>query len=753
MADDMQRLVVSLEARIQSFEKALNKATGIADTRTAQIERRFATANARISRSMTTAMSASVIANQRLVAGMSASGVAAGAAAAQINTLPSAMRSTTQAANGMGMALGTLGTYLTVDQVIGYANAWTRLTRSLDASEQTFGINLKSAEELNALANEARIDVEAYTKTYIRAAAAIRDYGFDSDTAAKVTSTLAKALKLGGAAASEQASTILQFSQALQKGKLDGDEFRTVMENAGVVQELLAKRLKVTKGEIVSMAGEGKLKLQDLVGAMTDGAEDVNRIFNQMPATIDEAFTQLNNSITAFIGKMDQTYGISQSVAGAMQFLAENIDTMGKAALVAGVGLLAMFAPAIIAGVVALGAGIIATSGGIGLLTGGIAAAAGAFELFGDQVTVAENGLGSLKDLVQALAEELPLEFEVKGLTNIKPFADRVRENMQQRALGRGFAESTTTTRSFPQPKIAPTPADKDAERARKSFEKDLLAVENRIALEKVEADTIGRSAQEVEYMRTKQELLNEARKAGVDLTDADMIRIEALAQAQARAVTEAENMRRAYEEVSSSSKEMLSGFVTELKDGTSATEALGNALNKIADKLIDMAANDLVETALGGLTGRGGNASQAGLSSGILKLLGFAEGGKVAGAGSGTSDSILARLSNGEFVVKASATRKYQPMLEAMNAGKLPKFADGGAVNIPSISIPTVKSAISSQSPVNVTVAPVFNMQNSTPESVSKAQTEMLPKVRDIVRAELASQFDRNPRFARLGV
>ena len=54
-----------------------------------------------------------------------------------------------------------------------------------------------------------------------------------------------------------------------------------------------------------------------------------------------------------------------------------------------------------------------------------------------------------------------------------------------------------------------------------------------------------------------------------------------------------------------------------------------------------------------------------------------FAEGiaGLVIGAGTGTSDSILARISNGESVVTASATKQYTPQIAAMNAGT---YSDG---------------------------------------------------------------------------
>jgi len=61
------------------------------------------------------------------------------------------------------------------------------------------------------------------------------------------------------------------------------------------------------------------------------------------------------------------------------------------------------------------------------------------------------------------------------------------------------------------------------------------------------------------------------------------------------------------------------------------------------------------------------------------VKSANFAQGGKVTGPGSGTSDSIPANLSNGEFVMTAKATRIFEPLLEAMNdigAGVVPMQA-----------------------------------------------------------------------------
>lgn len=65
--------------------------------------------------------------------------------------------------------------------------------------------------------------------------------------------------------------------------------------------------------------------------------------------------------------------------------------------------------------------------------------------------------------------------------------------------------------------------------------------------------------------------------------------------------------------------------------------------------------------------------------------LPGFSGGGAVRGPGTPTSDSILARLSAGEFVMKAAAVRKFGVgFMERLNNGILPAFAGGGLVSMP---------------------------------------------------------------------
>jgi hypothetical protein len=105
------------------------------------------------------------------------------------------------------------------------------------------------------------------------------------------------------------------------------------------------------------------------------------------------------------------------------------------------------------------------------------------------------------------------------------------------------------------------------------------------------------------------------------------------------------------------------------------------NAVMRFWERLLDVVAK--VKSLLSGNGWRnpaagGGNGAEAAIP-------GNAAGGLISGPGSGTSDSILSRLSNGEFVVKAAAVQAYGAgLFHALNNMQLPGFAQGGLVASP---------------------------------------------------------------------
>jgi tape measure domain-containing protein len=98
----------------------------------------------------------------------------------------------------------------------------------------------------------------------------------------------------------------------------------------------------------------------------------------------------------------------------------------------------------------------------------------------------------------------------------------------------------------------------------------------------------------------------------------------------------------------------------------------------------------------LGRVVGGFSGADMAALSplSVPVGTLAYASGGHISGPGTGTSDSILAALSNGEFVVNAQSTKRYAGLLHSINSGGLAKFAAGGLVGASIMASPNLAAA-----------------------------------------------------------
>jgi tape measure domain-containing protein len=138
---------------------------------------------------------------------------------------------------------------------------------------------------------------------------------------------------------------------------------------------------------------------------------------------------------------------------------------------------------------------------------------------------------------------------------------------------------------------------------------------------------------------------------------------------------------------------------------------------------------------------GSGGNILGS-LFSSVKSIFGFAEGGAVYGPGTGTSDSILAALSNGEFVINAQATKQFRPLLEAINGGRLPAYAAGGLVgNAPVSDIfatPKQQANNSQQTVINLSITGDISRQ--TKQEVYK----MIPELASGISQH---NFNRNRR------
>lgn len=205
-----------------------------------------------------------------------------------------------------------------MDLVDDYTNAAARLRMVNDDSQTPAELQDKVFDAANRSRGSYTDMAGAVAKMNLLAG----DSFTSNDEAIGFTELLQKSLKVSGAGTSEQQSAFLQLTQAMAAGKLQGDEFRSVMENAPMVADAIAKYMGKSKGELKEMSSDGLITADIIKNAMFTAADDINDKFTEMPMTFaDVGQLMANNAMEAFGPTMEKLNTLLNS-SGAQTLLA-----------------------------------------------------------------------------------------------------------------------------------------------------------------------------------------------------------------------------------------------------------------------------------------------------------------------------------------------------------------------------------------------------------------------------------------------
>ena len=219
------------------------------------------------------------------------------------------------------MSVGEDGQIYTImDIADSYTNTNARLGMITSSPAEQAALQ----NDIFASANRSR---GSYTET-ANAVAKMRMLAGDSfgsnQEAIGFTELLNKSLKVSGAGQAEQSAAFLQLTQAMAAGKLQGDEFRSVMENAPMVADAIAKYMGKSKGELKELSSQGLITSDIIKNAMFNAADDINGKFNSMPMTFADVWNQIKNTgMQAFGGVFEKANSMLNSDMG--QAAVENL--------------------------------------------------------------------------------------------------------------------------------------------------------------------------------------------------------------------------------------------------------------------------------------------------------------------------------------------------------------------------------------------------------------------------------------------
>lgn len=127
-------------------------------------------------------------------------------------------------------------------------------------------------------------------------------FGSNAETV-KFAELMQKSFALSGASTSEQSAGMYQLTQAMAAGKLQGDEFRSIMENAPMLAQAIADFTGKSKGELKEMSAEGTITADIIKGALFSAGDEIEAKFQQLPVTFGGVWTQIKNYAVQSMGE------------------------------------------------------------------------------------------------------------------------------------------------------------------------------------------------------------------------------------------------------------------------------------------------------------------------------------------------------------------------------------------------------------------------------------------------------------------
>ena len=205
----------------------------------------------------------------------------------------------------------------------------SRTNARLSMMTEQFNQKTGSSESVESVQSKIMQSANSSRSNYLATSSMVAKLGTlagnsfsNTDELIAFAEQLNKQMKISGTSAGEADATMLQLTQAMSSGRLQGDELRSVMEQTPMVAKTIADYLGVSTGEMRNLASEGVITAEVVKNALLSAAEETNKKFEEIPATWEEVGVLMKNSA---IETMEPMFDI---ISGGAVLVSDNLETL-----------------------------------------------------------------------------------------------------------------------------------------------------------------------------------------------------------------------------------------------------------------------------------------------------------------------------------------------------------------------------------------------------------------------------------------
>ena len=173
-----------------------------------------------------------------------------------------------------------------------YAGIQARLRMVAGGAQQAAELN----DLIYASAQRARGSYEEMADSVSKIAMTAKKEFPDARDVVPFMEGIQKLFVIGGTGVEQQKNAMLQLTQALGSGKLQGDEFRSIAEAAPLIEQMVAKYMQIDPGQLKAISSEGKITADILRNSILTNLDLIEEQFGSMGRTWEQNMQVIENA-------------------------------------------------------------------------------------------------------------------------------------------------------------------------------------------------------------------------------------------------------------------------------------------------------------------------------------------------------------------------------------------------------------------------------------------------------------------------
>lgn len=311
-------------------------------------------------------------------------------------------------------AFAGIGGVYVIQRLGQMADTWSDLSARVKVATGSTEASIAVMDRLSKMARRTYSNLQLTAEGFLLNANALKELGYSTNQSLNFIEAINNALVVSGAKGQRAESVMNALSKSMSLGKLSGDNLNTVLASGGRIAEVIAASMGVTTTQLRGLGEQGKITGDVIYKSLVGNLELLREQADAMPATIGDAFTILQNSVLTAVGTFDQATGVSATLASAIISVADNLETVGKVALIAASGLGTLAAVNLASSMVAAARAVLALNlalamgpGALLVILGSVAGAAYIFrrELEATIIAGATEAIIVVDKLVESLSK------------------------------------------------------------------------------------------------------------------------------------------------------------------------------------------------------------------------------------------------------------------------------------------------------------------------------------------------------------